>query len=110
MIFLIISYCKNPEKTHTFSKNSHMKNKPEEKSKISFIFFYINRIKEFLRKPPIGFFNILVTFRSFGGSDKDLLDIRHEITLGNYYFDLTLLMTCNFLRKLMDLNLMNNFS
>ncbi len=67
-----------------------MKNKHEEKAKISFIFYYINRLKELLPEPPLGLFNILVTFNTLCSTEKDLLDLTHEITIANYYFDLVL--------------------
>ena len=43
-----------------------------------------------MKKPPQGFFNILLTFQSI---EKELNEIRHELILGNYYLDLSLFIT-----------------
>lgn len=60
-----------------------MRNKPEERAKISFIFYYINRIKEIFEPPLQGLVNILSVFQC----EEKEMDKIHEISLGTYYFD-----------------------
>lgn len=60
-----------------------MKNKPEEKAKISFIFYYINRIKDIFESPLQGLVNILCMFQC----DEKEMQKNHEVSLGTYYFD-----------------------
>ena len=72
-----------------------MKNRHEEKAKISFIFYYVNRISEVLQDPPEGLLNVLVSFNTLGAKEKELFDLKHEIILANYYFDIVLLLESN---------------